>query len=431
MRLALLACALAAVPCGCKGHSPNWVRVDLPLAGEVYGPADPAAEGGHAIAFHGTYVHIAEAKGSSVALRTFREDGRKEREETLLTLEDGTWSLDPERIATSLGEEALDWEAQARIEECIEQGPKKVRTTLSILKRGLARTEQPGWVLAFSAVTKFSCTEGVKVTAALDHIVLFDDEWTQQGEPALVRYGPQPRVHVAMDLEGEPALAWATAETAGVSTPESVSPIPLEEDALDHPPIFEVTSAGLAVLTRPGNTIRVRLLEGSDLDPGIDATINPGSRSLSVAATWAGDRLGVFFGLDRKVGTGSLLQHILVEIFPDGQVSQPTKVYTQQSIGEDTAFTRHLCARFADGRYALAWIADDGYSQDIYLQEVPPGGLEAVKKAWRRDFGEGYRALKGVTLFATPPQYVIHYLTASAHLTYKHNIVLTALPTQR
>ena len=121
MRFALVACALAALPCGCKGHSPNWVRVDMPLAGELYGPADHAAEGGHAIAFHSTYVHIVEAKGQAVVLRTFREDGRKEREETLLTLEDGIWSLDPERIASSLGEEALDWKAQADILELVKQ----------------------------------------------------------------------------------------------------------------------------------------------------------------------------------------------------------------------------------------------------------------------------------------------------------------------
>jgi hypothetical protein len=175
----------------------------------------------------------------------------------------------------------------------------------------------------------------------------------------------------------------------------------------------------------------VRFLDLPDGEYAVDATIDPGKTPLCVTAAWTGDRLGVFFGLDRAEGVSTLLQHILVEIHADGQVSQARKVYTQFSMAENTCFSRHLTAVFADGTYALAWIADDGYSQDLYLQEVPPGGIGGEKKAWRRDFPEGYRALKGVTLFATPPQYVVHYLAATAHTTHAHRIFLTALPTQR
>jgi hypothetical protein len=431
MRPALPVLVLALACSACKGRTPNWVRADLPLMGEPFGPGDPIPEGGYCLAFRDTFVHVAEATGRAVVLRSFREDGHKEREEALLEPVEELWDLNAGRISSSLGDEALEWEGRAEVEECLAAGPKKTRTSLVLSPRGLAYIEKAGWVLAFSAVTKLRCEGGAKPSAALDYLAFFDEKWVLQGEPALVRHGPEPRVHAVLEVGSEPALAWATQDEAGILTTEACVPVPLKDDAKIYPPLFESTSGGFAVITRPGNTIRVRIHEGMEQDASIDATIDPGLRPLSVAAAWTGDRLGLFFGLDKFVGTGSLLQHVLVEVFPDGTVSQPLKVYTQQSIAENTAFTRHLCACFAEGRYALAWIADDGYSQDLYLQEVPLGGLDPEKKAWRRDFGEGYRALKGVALFPTPPQYVIQYLSATAHTTHKHNIVLTALPTQR
>jgi hypothetical protein len=150
-----------------------------------------------------------------------------------------------------------------------------------------------------------------------------------------------------------------------------------------------------------------------------------------VAAAWTGDRLGVFFAVDSTEGVSTLLQHVLVEIFPDATVSAPVKVYTQYSIAEDAAFTRHLAACFSHGRYALAWVADDGYSQDIYLQEVGPGGETGGKLAWRVDLGDGFRGCGCLSIFPTPPQYVIHWMTATSHPASRHNLRLTALPLDR
>ncbi len=423
--------AAAAVLCSCKGRGPNTVRVDLPVAGQEYGPGGVTGEGGYAIAFHDLEVHVIEAAAAGLVHHVFREDGRAEGSGTVLEPDPDLFDLDPGRIAESLGEAALEWQEQESLEECVEQVPKKIRSRLAVLPGGIARRPDGGWAVAFSAVTRLTCAGGRKITASIDHLALFDDDWGLASEPAPVRYGPEPRVHAIAFAGGEPLLAWASGSAAGLSTPASTTPIDVKEGALDYPLLFIQAGASLALVTRPAGSIRVRFLDPGTGESTVDAAIDAGKTPLCVAAAWTGDRLGVFFGLDRAEGVSSLLQHILVEISPDGSVSPARKVYTQFSMAEDTCFSRHLTAVFSGGTYGLAWIADDGYSQDLFLQEVPLGGEGGEKKAWRRDFPEGYRALKGVTLFATPPQYVVHYLAATAHTTHAHKIFLTALPTQR
>jgi len=63
---ALAGCALLAALPSCKGRSPNWIRAALPLAGEAWGPDDPVAEGGAAVAFHDLHVHVVEADGQEI-----------------------------------------------------------------------------------------------------------------------------------------------------------------------------------------------------------------------------------------------------------------------------------------------------------------------------------------------------------------------------
>ncbi|MBW2263838.1 MAG: hypothetical protein JRG91_17895 [Deltaproteobacteria bacterium] len=421
----------AAVLCSCKGRGPNYVRVDLPMAGDEYGPDGVIEKGGAAIAFHDLEVHVVEAASAGIVHHVFREDGRDEGSGIVLELDIDLWDLDAERIASKLGDGALEWEEQERLEKCIEAVPKKIKSRIAILPGGLSPRPGGGWALAFSAVNRLTCGGGKKVVACLDHVVLFDEDWSLTDEPELVRYGGEPRVHAIVFSGDEPLLAWATKTAAGISSPASTTPIPVKDGALEYEPLFVQAGDRLAVITRPPGRIRARLLDLPDGSSAVDVLINPGKNPLSVAAAWTGDRLGVFFGLDRAEGVSSLLQHILVEVHPGGTASTPVKIYTQFSMAEDTCFTCHFTAVFADDTYALAWIADDGYSQDLYLQEVPLGGLAGEKKAWRRDFPEGYRALKGVTLFATPPQYVVHYLAATAYTTHAHKIFLTALPTQR
>lgn len=429
MPRALAAILVIASIAGCKGRTPNYIRVDLPVAGKEYGPEKPTEKGGYAMAFSDTLLHIAEASKTRITLITYREDGREESSQVLVEPAEDLWDLDPGRISGALGEEALSWKEHAPIQECLEAGPKKLKTRIAILPRGLAPLEKERWALAFSAVSTLVCEGGKRHTAALDYLQLLDGEWNEDGEPLLLRYGPEPRVHHVLVHSSEPALGWATQESAGISTAEHDLPLETRKGALEYLPIFAQAGKLVALVTRPANTIRVRLI--GEEDALVDATVDPGSRPLSVAAAWAGDRLGVFFGLDRAEGVSSLLQHVLVELFPDGTVSAPIKVYTQHSMAEDTAFTRHLCACFTGEHYALAWIADDGYSQDLLLQEVPLSGKVTSKKAWKRDFREGFRALKAVALFPTPPQYVLHYLTASAATTHTHNVFLTAMPTDR
>ena len=428
MQRAVVLLGAAAALLACKGRGPNYVRVDLPVAGEEYGPDGVIEQGGYAIAFGDLEVHVVEAAHSAIVHHAFREDGRPEGSSTLLETDPDLWDLDPERIASALGEEALEWDGQERLEGCIEDVPKKIRSRIRILPGGLSARPDGGWALAFSAVSRLTCSEGKKITAALDHVALLDQHWSLDGEPRLVRYGDEPRVQSIVFHDAEPLLAWATEWEAGLSSPASSVLIPVKEGALGYAPLFIDTGGRLAVVTRPGSRIRVRLLDLPDASCAMSATIDPGKNPLSVAAAWTGDRLGIFFGLDKAEGVSSLLQHVLVEIFPDGTVTKPRKVYTQHSMAEDTSFTRHLTIAVAGDTYGLAWIADDGYSQDLMLQEVPVGGEVVTKKAWRMDFPEGYRALKGVTLFATPPQYVVHYLAATAHTTHAHHLFLTALP---
>jgi hypothetical protein len=419
------------VLCSCKGRSPNYVRVDLPVAGEEYGTGGVIEEGGYAIAFREMEVHVVEAAGTKVVHHAFREDGREEGSGTVLDPDTDLWDLDAERIASLLGDAALDWEEQEALEKCIADVPKRITSRMHILPGGLAPRPGGGWALAFSAITKLRCEGGRKITVGLDHVALFDDDWGLEAEPAPVRYGDAPRTHRVVFSHGAPLLAWTTRTAAGISSPTTTVPIPVKEGALDYPTLLVQADEHLAVITRPGGLIRVRFLGLPDGDGAADATIDPGRTPLCAAAAWTGEKLGVFFGLDRAEGVSSLLQHVLVEITADGQVSEARKVYTQFSMAEDTCFSRHLKAVYADGTYGLAWIADDGYSQDLYLQEIPPGGIGGEKKAWRLDFPEGYRALRGVTLFATPPQYVVHYLSSTAHTTHAHHLFLTALPTHR
>ncbi len=423
----MTALALALALGACKGRSPNYVRKDLPVAGEPYGPGG-IPDGGFAHAFSGTELVVVTADGRTIFAGVWREDGLDQGRHAIVEVSPGLWDVGDERIAGELGEGALDFAGHDAIAACLPD-PKKRTETIVLDEHGIVRLPSgDGWALAFSAMLELQCQTPGKVVRherQLDYILELDEDLAPTADPVLVRYG-EPTTTVAMVVFGKaPALAWVTRAKAGFTSEDASFSLPTADGELEHPPMFVAAGDRLAVITRIAGSIHVRLVEDDPTDPAVDLSISPGLAPLAYAAAWTGDRLGVFVALDRTEGTGTILQHVLVEVFPDGEVSPAVKVYAQYSMAEDAHFTRSLTATYAKGAYALAWIADDGYSQDVHIQEVPVGGVvpEPDRMTWQMDLGDGYRAASGLALFATPPQYVLVILTKKTHLAR-----LTALP---
>lgn len=418
---------------GCKGRQPNYVRKDLPVAGDPYGPEDEPTDSGFSHAFAETYVHVVTARGMSIRVDTWREDGVHQGQTPILDVPDELLDASSERLAQDIGQWVLEWEEQEAIDECLAQGPKKRSTSLRLHPDNLLALPEGGWALAFTARLVLQCQTPSKVKkrrAYFHYILSLDDQFSPTTSPELVRYGPPSTTEALVLLGGVPTLAWVSDGQAGFVAALRRCPLPTKDGELDYAPIFVPTDTGVAVVTRVGNSIRVRLIGvgAQTTKPLVDLSIDPGLAPLSHTAAWTGDRLGIFMAVDKTEGTGTILSHILVEVFPDGTTSPARKVYTQYSFAEDAQFTRQLEAIAVDDGYALAWLADDGYNQDVHLQEVPLGGQvdPADKLTWHLDLGDGFRALKELTLYATPPQYVLELITAIAH-----EIRLTALPTDR